>query len=153
MLLPVPHHVQTHRKTCLPACAMMVMGFQGVTTTESELAEYFETQEEGTRLDHVLRLNSLPTVESAALDQLDFESLHSLLTVGVPPIVYLWTAALSNWHVATIHAVVVVGSDGNNVYVNDPYFDDAPHAIPREEFEQAWDAVDRWSAVIRCQQP
>lgn len=55
----------------------------------------------------------------------------------------------SYWTVASFHAVVVIGLDDERVYVNDPYFTDAPKAISRDEFILAWSEQDYWYGVIR----
>lgn len=74
------------------------------------------------------------------------------LDEGLPIIAYVNTGELTSyWNVTTFHAVVVVGIDEDRVYVNDPYFDDAPKAIQQAEFILAWLEQDFWYGVIRLE--
>ncbi len=58
------------------------------------------------------------------------------------------TIELDYWTEATRHAVVVVGIDERQVYLNDPFFEVAPQIVSRLEFELAWDEMDNSYAVI-----
>jgi uncharacterized protein YvpB len=58
------------------------------------------------------------------------------------------TADLPYWDYGTDHALVVVGFDEQNIYVNDPAFDNHPIPISVIEFELAWMAFDyRYSLI------
>lgn len=84
----------------------------------------------------------------------DLDRLHELLSQALPLIALVNTAELrSYWTTAAFHAVVIVGLDDEYVYVNDPYFADAPILVPRAEFLLAWLEQDYWYAVIRLALP
>jgi ABC-type bacteriocin/lantibiotic exporter with double-glycine peptidase domain len=53
-------------------------------------------------------------------------------------------------HLETIthHAVVIIGIDGDRVYLNDPAFVTAPQIVARDEFEPAWIEHNYRFAVI-----
>ena len=67
---------------------------------------------------------------------------------GQPCIVFVRTGDLPYWSYATSHAVVVVGIDDDNVYLNDPYFEKAPQRVSHDEFLLAWSEFDYTYAVI-----
>ncbi len=51
---------------------------------------------------------------------------------------------LSYWRESTCHAVVVVGFEGDLIYLNDPAFAEAPQVIPVAEFDLAWLELDQF---------
>lgn len=78
----------------------------------------------------------------------DVEGLRGRLEAGRPVITFVNTGDLLYWSEATDHAFVVVGVEGNVLYINDPYFDQAPQRISRTHFELAWLRFDNLCAVI-----
>jgi len=54
----------------------------------------------------------------------------------------------SYWNEAVSHAIVVIGIDGETVYINDPAFAVAPQLIHLNEFIAAWTEKDFLYAVI-----
>ncbi|QWH53810.1 C39 family peptidase [Bacillus mycoides] len=46
------------------------------------------------------------------------------------------------------HSVVVIGYDQNFVYVNDPLADNPRKAVPRAEFEKAWEQMGKQAITI-----
>ena len=58
------------------------------------------------------------------------------------------TGFLDYWTEDVYHAVVVVGMDASLVYLNDPWFDVAPQAVPRDTFLAAWVVMDCLSGII-----
>jgi hypothetical protein len=75
----------------------------------------------------------------------------------LPVIVAVRTDDLPHWinrtdlaaeEKATDHAVVVVGLDRDNAYVNDPDFEQVPQVIELNEFLLAWSDRDYEYAVI-----
>ncbi|WP_379971244.1 C39 family peptidase [Ectobacillus sp. sgz5001026] len=46
------------------------------------------------------------------------------------------------------HSVVIVGYDNNNVYVQDPLADGPKSAIPRDNFEKAWEQMGKQAIAI-----
>jgi len=76
------------------------------------------------------------------------DDLATYLARGVPCIAFVHTVHLSYWPEATRHAVVVVGVDKRQVYLNDPFFDAVPQVVSLLEFQLAWDEMDKAYAVI-----
>jgi hypothetical protein len=68
---------------------------------------------------------------------------------GIPPIVFVATAALSYWQTECLHALVVVGIEEQAILVHDPAFGNAPLPIPRDEFLAAWGELAQLTALIR----
>jgi len=53
-----------------------------------------------------------------------------------------------NWSHGTDHALLVVGCDESQLYVNDPAHAKSPIAVPKGDFELAWLARDYYYALI-----
>lgn len=66
-----------------------------------------------------------------------------------PCIAFVNTAELPYWTEATGHAVVVVGIDDDNLYLNDPAFHDAPKKVSQGDFLLAWLEADEYYALIQ----
>jgi predicted double-glycine peptidase len=73
-----------------------------------------------------------------------------MLVQGQPVIVFVRTSELPYWDYGTDHALVVVGCDDDNIYVNDPNFAEAPISVPRGDFELAWLERDYYYALIEA---
>ncbi len=145
-LLPIPHHQQQSDGDCLAACAAMVL-------------IHLERGIEYGRLLHLLKIKSYgaPASNIRLLAQLDcavtygvtdMAGLENMLAQDQPVIVFVRTGELPYWDHNSDHAFVVVGYDENNIYVNDPYFPDAPLTVPRGDFELAWIERDYYYALI-----
>lgn len=48
----------------------------------------------------------------------------------------------------TAHAIVLVGMDDNNFYVDDPEFAESPLRVPLGDFDLAWLEHDEMYAVL-----
>jgi ABC-type bacteriocin/lantibiotic exporter with double-glycine peptidase domain len=79
----------------------------------------------------------------------DIAGLSAYLTSGLPPIALLWTAALPYWSRSCDHVAVVVGVDDSWVYLNDPYFNDAPQQVSHSDFLLAWSPNACTVAIVR----
>jgi len=65
--------------------------------------------------------------------------LETIIDDDQPVIVLVRTGELPYWQgVDTFHSVVIVGYDQMHVFVNDPYFGDAPQMVARADFLLAW---------------
>jgi len=152
-VLTVPHYRQTNpgnRNSCVPAAVRIVFAYQGVHIEEAAVCDLLQTDETGTSLADLdtLLAQSFPhcyvRVESSSLD-----SLRQSLQDGIPPIVIVNTASLqSYWQRECVHALVVVGIEEQAVFVNDPFFDDAPKQIPTAEFLAAWGVYGQFTIII-----
>jgi len=78
-----------------------------------------------------------PYFFSLALAKVLISTLYSSLKESFPPSALVNTAQLPYWMKRISHAVVVVGMEGNQIYLNDPAFPDAPKVIPTSDFELA----------------
>jgi uncharacterized protein YvpB len=58
------------------------------------------------------------------------------------------TAELPYWSASADHAVVVVGVDEEWVYLNDPYFEDAPQSVSHIAFRLAQLRFDNRCALL-----
>lgn len=146
-LLPVPHHRQSHDGACLPTCARMVLEFHGHIASEAKLAQFLGTQSFGTSAPNLRRLERwgfVVTYESVTLT-----TLQTHLEAGTPCLVFVQTGDLPYWNEQTSHALVAVGLDDENIYVNDPAFDQAPQTIPLDYFLLAWSEFDHRCAIIQ----
>jgi ABC-type bacteriocin/lantibiotic exporter with double-glycine peptidase domain len=59
------------------------------------------------------------------------------------------TGPLTYWADDTAHALVVVGVEQDVVWVNDPEFEQAPQAVPLDDFLLAWLEHDYRQALIQ----
>ena len=58
------------------------------------------------------------------------------------------TGELPYWTYGTDHALLVVGCDEDQMYVNDPACSEFPITVPWGDFELAWLARDYYYALI-----
>ncbi len=140
--IPVPHLQQELDYSCVPACVRMVLAFYGLQVSESQLRALFKTRPGGTSAANVLlRLPELGY--TASVYTASFFEMARLVGEGMPCIVQVWTEHLSYWREIWMHDLVVVGVEGDTVFVNDPAFPGAPKTVAKSEFERAWAAADR----------
>ncbi len=86
----------------------------------------------------------------------DVKDLYKVISSGSPVWVIINTtfkplaeSSFETWNTSSgevkityfEHSVVVVGYDQNFVYVNDPLKNNPRFAVPRAEFEQAWEQM------------
>lgn len=145
-LLPVSHQRQRANADCLAACAVMVLDYIERPCPYQRLLRLLDVKSFGAPSSNVLRLTELGV--SANYTSGSLESLEHHISLGQPAIVFLDTAELPYWPEAVFHTVVVVGMDDENVYVNDPAFDEAPQAITWGDFDLAWIEEGYYYAVI-----
>ncbi len=146
--LPVPHYRQEHPHSCLQACVRMVLAYLGRTVSESALNRLFEAEDFGVpghRLLRLARWGYRVRYESGTETM-----LRSLLDQRIPVVALVRTGFLDYWPEDVYHAVVVVGMDASLVYLNDPWFDVAPQAVPRHAFLAAWVEMDCLSGAIEA---
>jgi hypothetical protein len=115
----------------------MVLDFVGRGIDYSQLLEILRIRSYGAPAGNIRNLSQLEL--SVTYSVTDIDGLLQLLKNDTPEIVFLRTGDLPYWQYQTDHAVVVVGydDDAQLVYVNDPYFDEAPIAVPQGFFELA----------------
>jgi hypothetical protein len=84
-------------------------------------------------------------------EQGEVSLFETYLVIGLPVIVGVRTLHWHHWgDIVTEHAVVVVGIDReqNLVYINDPFFAEAPIELSLTEFEAGWIEGEGQYAVI-----
>ncbi len=152
----IAHWRQQRDGECLAACAAMVLTYLDEPVNYPRLLQRLDIMNSGTPFPNIVRLRSWRlTVELA---QGQFVTLRQRLEKGAPVIVPVATELLPYWLLrtdipaterTTEHALVVIGFDDENIYVNDPDFREAPQSVDRDWFAEAWRHHDNWYAVIR----
>lgn len=82
----------------------------------------------------------------------EFGSLDEIrqhLENRLPCIAFIRTGELPYWTWDTAHAVVIVGIDDTDIYINDPSQPDGPLTVSQATFELAWLTRDETYAVIK----
>ena len=146
VLLSIPHNKQQGDGDCLAACASMVLAHLGHSVPYVKVLRELKVKSYGAPASNIKLLVRWNLTVTYSIS--DMAGLETLLTEGHPVIVFLRTGELPYWQINTDHAVVVVGYDDKNIYVNDPYFDHTPIAVSRGDFELAWLERDYFYALI-----
>jgi hypothetical protein len=124
----------------------MILAYFGREMGEQPLADLLRTRAIGTPADNVVRLES-PGYKVTLGRGIELD-LGRFLAARLPVIVFVKTQYLPHWDREDAHALVLVGRDASQGYVNDPAFDSAPHAIPVDNLLLAWSEFDYKYAVI-----
>ncbi len=147
VILPIQNWPQHRTGECVAACAAMVLGYMGVRIPYQRLLRTLEIiPDMGTPSFKVVNLQRLGF--TVIYRQGTFDELLQHLLAGHPCIVFVRTGQLPYRSDNTDHAVVVVGMDKQNVYVNDPESAEAPIRVSRGDFDLAWLEHDEKYAVI-----
>lgn len=146
VLLSVPHQRQQNDGDCLAACAAMVLTHLGRAIDYDQLLHLLDIQSYGAPAGNIRRLVALNL--TVTYSQTDLAGLQAMLRQGSPIIVFVQTGELPHWRYNTSHALLVVGYDENNIYVNDPDREKIPLTIPYGDFELAWLERDYYYAMI-----
>lgn len=148
--LPVPHFPQQQAGDCLAACAMMLLQYANVQVRYARLCSRLEINRFGVPFSNIQHLQQFGL--SMVVRQGTLPALHQHLHQHQPIITAVATGELPHWAGENVlHAVVVVGMDAQNVYVNDPEFTNAPVRVPQGDFDLAWLARDELYAVVESQ--
>ena len=145
--LDVPHRTQSKEAGCLPACAEMILASFGHSMDQKDLACLLGTSRLGTPSSNIRRLASLGYV--VTYGEVSLAEVATCLRQETPVIAFVRTGDLPYWQTDTAHAIVVVGIDEHQVYVNDPYIAEAPQPIPKLAFLLAWARQDYTFAAIK----
>jgi len=142
----VPHLLQGSDGDCLAACAAMVLAYLDRAMDYAELLSLLRIKPYGAPAGNISLLASLNL--NVVYSKTDMAGLEAMLQQGHPVIVFVRTGELPYWTYNTDHALVVAGYDESQLYVNDPYYSEAPIAVPRGDFELAWLERDYHYALI-----
>lgn len=145
-LLAVSHLRQQVESDCLPVCAQMVLAYLGRSESYERLIQLLGTRWFGTPSENILRLEQLNI--HVTWRELSLTEIEAALRRNQPVIAFVDTADLPYWSTASDHVVVVVGIDEQFVYVNDPYFVEAPQTLPRPAFELSQQRFDYRCALL-----
>jgi len=139
-LLKIPHYEQELNNSCMPACIRMVLAFHGIKKSEQDIRKLVKVKPAGVNPINVIQLKDWGLNTTISFSS--FDELKELLNQKIPPIVILWTGELDHWdsekYFDYLHAVVAIGSDENNIWINDPAFFEYPTKIPINQFLDAW---------------
>jgi len=127
----------------------MVLDYLGAAVPYADLLKLLRIRSFGAPAGNIHQLERLSLSVSYRVTNMG--GLEELLTSGQPVIVFVRTGELPYWNYQTDRALVAVGFDENSIFVNDPYFADAPIVVPRGDFELAWLERDYYYAVITGQ--
>lgn len=145
-LLPIPHQLQQRDGDCLAACAAMVLAYLERPLDYNQLLQLLKIKSYGAPASNIRLLAQLDFTVTYGVTNM--VSLEDMLAQGYPVIAFVRTNDLPYWTYATDHALVVVGYDETHLYINDPYFPEAPLLVPRGDFELAWLERDYYYALI-----
>ena len=124
----------------------MVLNHLNLSIEYPRLLQLLKIKPFGAPASNIRQLEQLGLVVNYRIT--DVVGLESMLAQGWPIIVFVRTGDLPYWEYRADHALVVVGYDDANIYVNDPNFSDAPISVPRGDFELAWLERDYYYALI-----
>lgn len=144
--IKVPHYPQSNSGACLPACVRMVLAQLGQNFSEGRLAEVLASYEFGTPASHVTKLSKLGY--TVTYDALSFAEIEAALRQGHFPIAFVRADFLPWSNFTGFHAVVVVGVEGEMVYLHDPAENEGYSPIERDGFLMAWEEFDAKAAII-----
>lgn len=147
--LTVPHQPQRLESDCLAACAWMVLAAAGVSADYNALLTVLNIKPWGTPHRNIRQLEDLIDGIQVTYRQGVLADVFRAIDAGHPVILFVWTGDLPYWTLETWHAVVVVGYDENQVYLNDPAFSAAPQVVTYGDLELAWIAYDTYFAVVQ----
>ncbi len=148
VLLPILHLKQRSEGDCLAACAAMVLDNLGLTLSYPDLLELLKIRSYGAPASNIRLVAQLGL--SVTYSVTDLSGLIQLLEQGLPVIAFLRTKDLPYWQYNTDHAVVVTGYDSSarQLFVHDPYANEAPIGVSQGDFELAWSERDYHYATI-----
>lgn len=146
-LLAVSHRRQLQQADCLAACAAMLLDYLHLPTEYGRLLQLLGIRSHGAAFSNLRRLEERGV--AVIIEKGSIALLHQALDQGSPIIVAVNTGPLTYWADDTAHALVVVGVEQDVVWVNDPEFEQAPQAVPLDDFLLAWLEHDYRQALIQ----
>ncbi len=147
VLLRVKHIQQRVRGECVAACSAMALDYIGLSASYDRLLKLLRIQPAGTASFNIRELEKLGV--TVVYKQGTLEEIYDHLTEDRPCIAFVDTGELPYWDEATSHAVVVVGLDSEDVYLNDPAYPNAPMLVSRGDFGLAWLERDEIYAAFK----
>jgi hypothetical protein len=124
----------------------MALRQQGIVIPQARLARLMDITDYGAPLSRILRLaqwNIPVTLQTG-----DDTAIKAWIDVQRAVIAFVATGQLPYWDFNVQHALLIVGYDETEVFINDPAFVDAPQRSPWGDFLLAWDELDSTYAVL-----
>ena len=148
-ILPITHYRQQQQADCLAACASMALTHLNIRVRYGRLLRLLQVKSFGASFYNLRALDQLGV--STTIGDGDMSILKSYLNQKLPILTSVDTQDLPYWHTIERHVVLVIGSDIDIVYVNDPAFANVPQRVDRVLFESAWLWRDYVYGVIHQQ--
>lgn len=127
----------------------MMLSVVGRTLPYQRLLSILDVAPWGTPHSNLRLLPSIAQNIRVIHRQGELSDLFDAIDRGYPPAVFVQTADLAYWSPIDVwHAVVIIGYDDTNFFVNDPVFDIAPQSVSHGDLDLAWLANDSYYAVI-----
>lgn len=147
--LAIQHSQQIEDGYCLPACIQMGLAYLGIVRSQQEIARIIKIRRGfGAGAPNVTNLQT-KQIAVAYYVHGTIKDIHQKLRDGYPSIVFIQAGELPYWrNVSAQHAVLVVGLDGNTIYLHDPALNNGPTHVTLGDFLLAWDEMDNRYAVI-----
>ncbi len=146
LFLKLEHTPQEVESGCLAACVQMILKHYGLNYSQTDLNQLFDLTPLGVPYSRLKRLSQYG-VQVKILTG-DLADILQAIKQGQPPILFVGTGQLSYWLDDIRHAIVVVGYDGDTIFLHDPAFADAPKQVKPAELMLAWDEFDNTYAVL-----
>jgi ABC-type bacteriocin/lantibiotic exporter with double-glycine peptidase domain len=126
----------------------MVLAYLGISRSQDALAKTLGLNPPfGTRHSNIKKLASAKI--KVTYEAGDLADIRRWLEQGTPVIVFVQAGDLPHWSGQHFqHAVVVVGVEGQRIYLMDPALDEGPTAVEEEAFMLAWSWFDYYYATL-----
>jgi ABC-type bacteriocin/lantibiotic exporter with double-glycine peptidase domain len=146
--LSVPYHKQMANGYCLPACVQVVLAYQKRSYSQADLGQKLNLRTGlGAPTRAVKRLVSDELKVVYGEGSLLF--LKDWLKSGMPIIAFVQSGELAYWGGEVFqHTVVIIGVDGDDIWLLDPDQTEQPIAVATDEFLLAWSAMDYLCAIL-----
>ncbi len=145
----VPFFRQQADGYCLPACAQMVLAHLGISRSQPMLGRQLGLiGDAGTPATNITKLNS--SLLTVICEIGTIADIERSLAETVPVIVFVQAGELPH-HAGEHfqHAIIVVGIDGQAIYMLDPAINAVPVSSPVGDFLLAWDEMYNRYATIK----
>ena len=144
------HSRQRHESDCLVACTEMVLNHLGIQIEYKRLSRLLRVGPSFTPFTNLRYLDTLGLSVVQGKEG-DISIFAPNLEMGLPVVVRVRTVDWPHWgDEITEHAVVVVGIDPSArlIYINDPFFAEAPIEMSLIAFEAGWIEGEGYYAII-----
>ncbi len=126
---------------CGPASLKMVLAYWGVDKTEEELAQLCGTDRDlGTTDEGIKKAVEQLGFTAEIHNNSSFDDIHAWLDKKIPVIVNWFTRGRTDYDESEVpdgHLSVVVGLDGENIYMQDPEIGKL-RTLDRDDFMRVW---------------